>query len=309
MKELCIVVYDLYKYFEEVKAVNGISFEVEKGKVFGLLGPDGAGKSTTLETLIGLHSRDGGEINILGFDPAKSKKKLHKKIGVQLQSPALYDKLKVKELVSLFASCYQNPFSIEESINMVNLKNKKEEYIESLSGRHKHRLALALAIVSNGEIIFLDEPTTGLDPQSRRNIWDVIDKLKKMGKTIFMTTHYIDEAEKLCDKLVIIDQGKVIIQGTPTQLIEKHFEEDTIEFVNPSFTKEEIGVLASLSNVTGQKFNKNDNILLFTMDAERTIADLFAYSKKQRKPIRNLNLRKPTLEDLFIKLTGKEIRE
>ncbi|MFW6311482.1 MAG: ATP-binding cassette domain-containing protein [Nanoarchaeota archaeon] len=309
MKEVCIEVTDLYKSFKEVKAVNGISFKVEKGIIFGLLGPNGAGKSTTIETLIGLYSREGGKINILGLDPEINIEKLQEKIGVQLQSPALFDKLTVKELVSLFASFYQNPFSIEESIKMVELKSKEADYVESLSGGQKHRLAVALAIVSNGEIIFLDEPTTGLDPQSRRNLWDVIKKLKKLGKTIFMTTHYMDEAEKLCDELIIIDQGKVITQGSPAELIEKHFEEDTIEFVNPSYAEEEIGALASLSHVTGQKLNKDEDILLYTMDAVRTISDLFAYLNKIGKPIKNLNVRKPTLEDLFIKLTGKEIRE
>lgn len=309
MTEVCIKVKDLYKSFEGVKAVNGISFEVEKGKIFGLLGPNGAGKSTTIETLIGLLSREGGQINILGFDPEKNKKKLQEKIGVQLQSPALFDKLTVKEMVSLFASFYKNPFSIEESIEMVNLKSKKADYIESLSGGQKHRLAVALAIISNGEIIFLDEPTTGLDPQSRRNLWTVIKELKKLGKTIFMTTHYMDEAEKLCDQLLIIDQGKIITQGSPAKLIEKHFKEDTIEFENPSFIEEEIGILASLDSVTAQKLNKDENIILYTMDTVKTIADLFAFSEKAGKPIKNLSVRKPTLEDLFIKLTGKEIRE
>jgi ABC-2 type transport system ATP-binding protein len=309
MKDVCIEVKNLYKYFADVKAVNGISFEVEKGKIFGLLGPNGAGKSTTIETLIGLLSREGGQIDILGFDPEKDKEELQEKIGVQLQSPALFDKLTVKEMVSLFASFYNNPFSIEDSIEMVNLKSKKDDYIESLSGGQKHRLAVALAIVSNGEIIFLDEPTTGLDPQSRRNLWTIIKELKQIGKTIFMTTHYMDEAEKLCDQLLIIDQGKVITQGTPAKLIEKHFEEDSIEFENPSFIGEEIGALASLASVTGQKLDKNENIILYTMDAVKTIADLLAFSEKAGKPIKNLNLRKPTLEDLFIKLTGKEIRE
>ena len=309
MEEVVIEVKKLYKYFAEVKAVNGISFEVEKGSIFGLLGPNGAGKSTTIETLIGLLDREKGQINILGFDPEKNKEKLQEKIGVQLQSPALFDKLTVTELVSLFASFYQNPFPIEQSIKMVNLESKKNEFIETLSGGQKHRLAVALAIVSNGEIIFLDEPTTGLDPQSRRNLWTVIKALKKMGKTIFMTTHYMDEAEKLCDEILIIDQGQVITQGTPSSLIEKHFEEDTIEFKNPSFSEEEIGSLVSFDSVTGQKLIENEDIILYTMDAVKTIADILDFSEKVKKPIKNLNLRKPTLEDLFIKLTGKEIRD
>ena len=309
MNEVCIKVENLYKYFGEVKAVDGISFEVESGTIFGLLGPNGAGKTTTIENLIGLLSRDGGHIDILGFDPEKDKEKLQEKIGAQLQSPALFDKLTVKEMVSLFASFYTNPFSIEDAIEMVELNSKNEDYVESLSGGQKHRLAVALAIISNGEIIFLDEPTTGLDPQSRRKVWSVIKKLKKLGKTIFMTTHYMEEAEKLCDQLLIIDHGKVLVRGNPTELIEKHFEVDMIEFENSSFIEDEIGALASLESVTGQKLDHNENIILYTVDAVQTIAGLLAFSEKAGKPIRNLNLRKPTLDDLFIKLTGKEIRE
>ena len=309
MNEVCIKVENLYKYFGEIKAVNGISFEVESGTIFGLLGPNGAGKTTTIENLIGLLSRDGGQINILGFDPEKDKEKLQGKIGAQLQSPALFDKLTVKEMVSLFASFYTNPFSIEDAIEMVELNSKNDDYVESLSGGQKHRLAVALAIISNGEIIFLDEPTTGLDPQSRRKVWSVIKKLKKLGKTIFMTTHYMEEAEKLCDQLLIIDHGKVLVRGNPTELIEKHFEVDMIEFENSSFIEEEIGALASLESVTGQKLDHNENIILYTVDAVKTIAGLLSFSEKAGKPIRNLNLRKPTLDDLFIKLTGKEIRE
>ncbi len=309
MNEVCIKVENLHKYFGDVKAVDGISFEVESGTIFGLLGPNGAGKTTTIENLIGLISRDGGQIDILGFDPEKDKEKLQEKIGAQLQSPALFDKLTVKEMVSLFASFYNNPFSIDEAIEMVELNSKNDDYVESLSGGQKHRLAVALAIISNGEIVFLDEPTTGLDPQSRRKVWSVIKKLKKLGKTIFLTTHYMEEAEKLCDQLLIIDQGQVLVRGKPVELIDKHFDEDMIEFENSSFIEEEIGALASLESVTGQKLDKNENIILYTVDAVQTIAGLLAFSKKAGKPIRNLNLRKPTLEDLFIKLTGKEIRQ
>jgi len=309
MNEVCIKVENLHKYFGDVKAVDGISFEVESGTIFGLLGPNGAGKTTTIENLIGLISRDGGQIDILGFDPEKDKAKLQEKIGAQLQSPALFDKLTVKEMVSLFASFYNNPFSIDEAIEMVELNSKNDDYVESLSGGQKHRLAVALAIISNGEIVFLDEPTTGLDPQSRRKVWSVIKKLKKLGKTIFMTTHYMEEAEKLCYQLLIIDQGQVLVRGKPVELIDKHFDEDMIEFENSSFIEEEIGAFASLESVTGQKLDKNENIILYTVDAVQTIARLLAFSKKAGKPIRNLNLRKPTLDDLFIKLTGKEIRQ
>ena len=309
MKEVCIEVKELKKYFGEIKAVDGVSFTVSKGIIFGMLGPNGAGKTTTIETLIGLYSRDDGDIKIMGFDPAVDGENLKERIGVQLQSPALFSKLKVGELLSLFASFYENPFYVKRALTMVDLGGKKEALIESLSGGQKHRLAVALAIISNGDIIFLDEPTTGLDPQARRGLWEVIQELKGMGKTIFMTTHYMDEAEKLCDQLVIIDQGRVITRGTPAGLIAENFEEDAIEIINSSFNREEIGTLAGLLGVTGQNIAENGNITLYTTEVVKTIGELFAYTEKTGNTIENINIRKPTLEDLFIKLTGRKIRQ
>ena len=305
----CIEVDNLQKKFGKIKAVNGISFNVEKGIVFGMLGPNGAGKTTTIETLAGLYSRDGGQINILGLDPEQDKDKLREIIGVQLQSPALFEKLKVEELISLFASFYPNSFPVERAIKMVDLESKKNVRTDSLSGGQRHRLAVALAIVSNGEILFLDEPTTGLDPQSRRKLWEVIKELKEMGKTIFLTTHYMEEAEVLCDKLLIIDQGQVIARGSPAKLIKDNFKENTIEIINSSFSEEEIGALAGLSGVVRQNIDEKRKIKLYTTDVVKTISDLFSYTNKINKPLDNLNIRKPTLEDLFIKLTGRKIRQ
>ena len=304
MKEICIKVNNL-----EVNIVRGISFEVERGIIFGLLGPKGAGKSTVIKTMIGLLSPAAGQINILGVDPKKNKDKLQEKIGVQLQSPDLFDKLTVKELISLFASYYKNPLSIEKSIEIVNLQTKKNHYIETLSKEEKTKLTIALAILDNKKIIFLNEPTKDLGFQSKKNIWAIIEDLKKSGKTIFITTQYGDEAEELCDQLLIIDQGIEIIQGKPSELIKKHFEEEKIEFKNPAFTEEEIGFLVSLDSVVAQKLENNETILLYTMDAIKTISSLFIFLEKIKKPIKNLNLRRPTLEDLFVKLTGNEIRD
>jgi len=227
VKEYCLEVNNLKKSFGNLKAVDGISFKIKAGTVFGMLGPNGAGKSTTIEILTGLQNRDQGEIDILGLNLEKDKDLLKEKLGVQLQSPALYEKLTVKEMAELFASFYNNPLSVAEVIGMVGLEDKLYERTENLSGGQRHRLAVALAIVGDGEIIFLDEPTTGLDPQSRRKLWDAINRLKKKGKTIFLTTHYMDEAEKLCDQLLIIDNGRVIAEGSPGSLLDDYLVENT----------------------------------------------------------------------------------
>ena len=229
MKEYCLEVKNLKKSFGNLKAVDGISFKVKAGTVFGMLGPNGAGKSTTIEILTGLQNRDQGEIDILGLDLEKDKDLLKEKLGVQLQSPALYEKLTVKEMAELFASFYNNPLSVAEVIGMVGLEDKLHERTENLSGGQRHRLAVALAIIGDKEIIFLDEPTTGLDPQSRRKLWDAINRLKEKGKTIFLTTHYMDEAEKLCDQLLIIDNGRVIAEGSPGSLLDDYLVENTEE--------------------------------------------------------------------------------
>lgn len=308
MKSVCVEVKDLEKRYGETKAVDGISFKVFKGSIFGMLGPNGAGKSTTIETIIGLQTRDNGSVGILGMDPERDLVAIKEKVGVQLQSPSLFGKLKVKELVSLFASFYKNPYPVREVIEMVSLGEKENTSTESLSGGQRHRLAVALAIVGNGEIIFLDEPTTGLDPKSRRDLWDVIKSLKKRGKTIFLTTHYMDEAEKLCDELLIIDRGKVIAEGSPKNLIAEYFHEDALEFVNPSFTREEIAVLSGFSQVTRQSFGEDDRIILYTKKASSTMDELMEYARGLDKTIDGLSVRRPTLEDLFLKLTGRKIK-
>ena len=229
MKKYCMEVENLKKSFGNLKAVDGVSFKVETETVFGMLGPNGAGKSTTIEILTGLQKRDQGEVDILGLDIDRDSNILKEKLGVQLQSPALYEKLTVKEMAELFGSFYNEPLSVTEVIDMVGLEDKLNERTENLSGGQRHRLAVALAIIGDGEIIFLDEPTTGLDPQSRRKLWDAINILKNRGKTIFLTTHYMDEAEKLCDQLLIIDNGRVIAEGSPNNLLEEYLVDNTEE--------------------------------------------------------------------------------
>ncbi|AZR72267.1 ABC transporter [Anoxybacter fermentans] len=305
-----IEVTDLKKYFGSVKAVDGISFQVEAGTIFGMLGPNGAGKSTTVETMVGLNKRDGGKISILGLDPEKNPEELKSKIGVQLQSPSLFPRLTVKEIVNLFASFYSDPLSADEVIARVGLEAKVNEQIKNLSGGQRHRLAIALAMVGNGKVIFLDEPTTGLDPQARRQLWDVILQLKEEGVTVFLTTHYMDEAEKLCDHLVIIDHGKIIAQGSPRELINQYFKERAVEFVDPGFSKEERDELKRLDIANRISYEQEEkHIILYTDEISRTITRLMEYAAGIDKPIDDIIVRHATLEDVFLKLTGRGIRE
>ncbi len=310
MSRFSIEVRDLKKYYGDVKAVDGISFNVERGMIFGMLGPNGAGKSTTIETLVGLNKREGGEIKVLGLDPQKELNELKKKIGVQLQTPSLFRRLTVKEIVHLFQSFYPNPLSEEEVLTRVGLQTMQKKQIHALSGGQRHRLSIALAMVGNSEIIFLDEPTTGLDPQARRQLWDVILHLKNEGVTVFLTTHYMDEAEKLCDQLVVIDYGKIIANGAPKELINNYFSDRAVEFTNPGFNNEEVEALENLKIANRISFEAEENhIILYTDEASRTITRLMNYAESLSKPIDDIIVRHATLEDVFLKLTGRGIRE
>ncbi|HAZ21804.1 MAG TPA: ABC transporter [Firmicutes bacterium] len=302
----CIKVKDLKKSYGSLQAVDGISFEVRPGEIYGLLGPNGAGKTTTIEMLVDLRTRDSGTVDILGYDPQVAPEKVKSGIGVQLQSPAMFPRLTVLELVELFASFYQDPLPVDEVIEMVGLTEKKKAQSRKLSGGQMHRLAIALAIVSNGRIIFLDEPTTGLDPQARRNLWEVILGLKKSGKAVFLTTHYMDEAEKLCDWVAIVDQGRIIAEGHPETLIDEHFKERALEFEQPAYVNEK-----RLEKLTGVKkiVTDGDLVTLYTETVSQTIAELFDLAKETGQPVNDIAVRRSTLEDLFLKLTGRRIRE
>ncbi len=302
----CIKVKDLKKSYGSLQAVDGISFEVRPGEIYGLLGPNGAGKTTTIEMLVDLRTRDSGTVDILGYDPQVAPEKVKSGIGVQLQSPAMFPRLTVLELVELFASFYQDPLPVDEVIEMVGLTEKKKAQSRKLSGGQMHRLAIALAIVSNGRIIFLDEPTTGLDPQARRNLWEVILGLKKSGKAVFLTTHYMDEAEKLCDWVAIVDQGRIIAEGHPETLIDEHFKERALEFEQPAYVDEK-----RLEKLTGVKkiVTDGDLVTLYTETVSQTIAELFDLAKETGQPVNDIAVRRSTLEDLFLKLTGRRIRE
>ncbi len=302
-----IVVQDLRKYYGDVRAVDGISFAVEGGEVFGLLGPNGAGKSTTVEMLVGLRQRDGGTISVLDLDPERQENELKQRIGVQLQTVALYQRLTVMEMAELFASFYRKPMQPALAIEQVGLKEKAREQTRRLSGGQKQRLAIALAMIGDGEVAFLDEPTTGLDPQARRGLWDLIRDLKRRGKTIFLTTHYMDEAERLCDRVAIVDHGRIIALDTPRGLINEHFAEKAVEFESEILAKDE--ALQKLPEVSRVKANGDNVVTLYTKDAGLTIDALMDYSAKMQAPVEDLTVRHATLEDVFLKLTGRRIRE
>lgn len=302
--EFAIEVKDLCKSYGSLKALNGISFDVKRGEIFGMLGPNGAGKTTTMEILIGLRTKSSGIVKVLGNDPQKEPKRVKSRIGVQLQNVFLFTMLKVIEVLRLFASFYPNPLLPEDVINRMGLWEKRNSMLKDLSGGQLQRVAVAIALISNGDIIFLDEPTAGLDPQSRHQLWEVILNLKKEGKTIFLTTHFMDEAQKLCDRVAVVDKGRIIALGSPQELIDLHFKETAVEISNVQFLNKE-----SLIDLPGvQRIQKSDEtITLYTVNIVETIAGLTKLSSEAF--LDNIRIRHATLEDVFLKLTGRRIRE
>src|ERR1700750_1069509 len=226
-----LLVQDLRKHYGDVKAVDGLDLAVAPGECFGLLGPNGAGKTTTIEICEGLLAPDSGRVELLGLRWDTDEGELRERLGIQLQETQLADKLTVEETVRLFRSFYRNGRTVDDAIGLVQLDEKRSARVGKLSGGQKQRLALACAIVGDPDLLFLDEPTTGLDPQSRRQIWDLVEEFKATGRTILLTTHYMDEAERLCDRVAIVDHGKVIALGTPRDLIASLGAEQVVEFV------------------------------------------------------------------------------
>jgi len=301
-----VVVSGLRKTYGRTVAVDGLDLAVERGQVFGMLGPNGAGKTTTVEILVGLRTRDAGEAWVLGMDPARQGRELRSRIGVQLQVRGLYPRLTVRETVRLFASFYKRTAQIDDVIEQVGLTAKARTMVRALSGGQVQRLGVALAMVNDADLVFLDEPTTGLDPQARRGLWDVIRGIRSRGKTVFLTTHYMDEAERLCDKVAVMDHGKIIAFGSPSDLISEHFQEQAIEFSNSvSADKEK---LEKLPGVTRARFAEN-SATLYTRDVPATMSALMQLATGGGMHIDDVVVRRATLEDVFLKLTGRRIRE
>ncbi|RJQ31735.1 MAG: ABC transporter ATP-binding protein [Actinobacteria bacterium] len=300
-----IEVKDLAKSYEGLKAVDGVSFAVDKGEIFGILGPNGAGKTTTMEMVEALRPIDSGSVLIKGLDVAKNAHKVKQMIGIQLQSTSLFDYLTVAETIDLFASFYHRSVDITEILDEVSLTDKADAFFPSLSGGQKQRVSVALALVNDPEAVFLDEPTTGLDPQARRHLWDVVEATRQKGKSIVLTTHYMEEAETLCDRIAIMDHGKIIEIGTPHELITKLAGDSAIEFSAKELPSKKV---EAISTVKGLKSTENRH-LVFTTRPQETIIELMTLSKNTGFDVYDLQIRSGTLEDVFINLTGRRLRD
>jgi ABC-2 type transport system ATP-binding protein len=304
--EPIILVDNLYKNYGAVEALRGVSFEVQEGEVFGLLGPNGAGKTTTVEILEGMRTPDRGMARVCGIDPEKSGEEFKEKIGAVLQSTALPDKLRVHEAIELFAHFYRRHISTDELLKRFQLEEKRTAFYSQLSGGQKQRLALAMALVNDPQVVFLDEPTAGLDPQVRREIYDIIEELKRGKKTILLTTHYIEEAERLCDRVAIVDQGRVIAMGTPREL--KHASAGTTRIEVRLARPLANGNLASLDGVANCR-EFEGTYVLHSARPPQTIVALVKQLEAENNELQSLEMFSPSLEDAFIELTGRRLRD
>ncbi|MEI8332759.1 MAG: ABC transporter ATP-binding protein [Chloroflexota bacterium] len=295
------------KRYGSVTAVDGVSFEVAAGEVFGLLGPNGAGKTTTVEMLEGLRTPDEGRLEVLGLDVSRHAAELKTRIGVQLQTPSLYPRLTVDEVIDLFASFYPRSRSTDELVAALDLGERRTAQTRNLSGGQRQRLSVALALVNDPELIFLDEPTTGMDPAARRSLWDLIRRLREEGRTVLLTTHYMEEAEELCDRVAVMDHGRILEMGTVAELITRHFKERTV-FFDPIAALTDAR-LASLPGVTRVKHEDHAETLLYTSDVAGTIGGLLEATDAAGLEPRNLGIRRPSLEDVFLELTGRALRD
>lgn len=304
-----IEVTDLKKSYGEVQAVKGVSFTVKKGEIFTIIGPNGAGKTTTLEMMEGLISPDDGKIVIDGLTWEENGNDIRQMIGVQPQTSALLDLLTVEENLDLFASFFPKNRPVEEILSIVNLTEHRKKQVKKLSGGQKQRLAIGLAMISDPDIIFLDEPTTGLDPQARRNIWDIIIALKELGKTTILTTHYMEEAEKLSDRVCIIDQGSIIALDPPHTLIEKLSTEREIKIVFTTL-EEASQAMGIIKDTVDIQAKQDGNAVVFTCkNVEDALYEIVRFTRNRNLKINQIAIKDYSLEDVFLSYTGKEWRD
>ena len=276
-----IAVRDLRKSYGASEALRGVSFEIEEGEVFGLLGPNGAGKTTTIEILEGYRTRDGGEVDVLGFDPERAGSAFRERIGVVLQQSQLWPNLTVGETHRMFAGYYEHPRNVDEVIALVGLTEKRDERVKTLSGGQKRRLDLGVALVGDPDLVYLDEPTTGFDPAARRAAWEMIRSLRSLGKTILLTTHYLDEAEQLADRLAVLREGVIIQEGTPAEL-------------------------TGGSSETEVRYRKDGReVVVRTTDPTKLLHQLTAEALAEGRELEGLSVRRPTLEDVYLSLTAE----
>ena len=279
---MSVVVNELRKSYGEVEAVRGVSFQIEAGEIFGLLGPNGAGKTTIVEILEGYRSRDGGSVTVLGEDPAEAGGAWRERIGVVLQSSSLYETLTVAEHLALFAGYYEQPRQVGEVIELVGLGEKRDSHVRTLSGGQRRRLDLGLALIGDPELVFLDEPTTGFDPEARRRAWDTIGGLRGLGKTILLTTHYLDEAERLSDRVAVLRDGEIVASGPPAEL-------------------------AAALPATEIRYRRNgQEVVLQTEEPTRVLHELAAEALAAGHELEGLEVRRASLEDVYLALTNRE---
>jgi ABC-2 type transport system ATP-binding protein len=276
-----VAVSDLHKAYDSFEALRGVSFEIEAGEVFGLLGPNGAGKTTTVEILEGYRRRDGGDVSVLGVDPERAGTDWREAIGVVLQSSAMYPNLTVREHVALFAGYYTSPRDVDEVVALVGLVEKRDTRVKTLSGGQSRRLDLALGLIGDPEILFLDEPTTGFDPAARRAAWDMIRSLRQLGKTVLLTTHYLDEAEQLADRVAVLREGRIVALGTPADL-------------------------TGAKVATEIRYRQNGHeIVLRTQEPTKVLNELTGHALERGAELDDLQVRRPTLEEIYLELTGE----
>jgi ABC-2 type transport system ATP-binding protein len=302
MPDAAIKVSGLRKTYGENEAVKGIDFEVANGEVFGFLGPNGAGKTTTIEILEGYRERSGGEVSVLGADPTHPSREWRDRVGLVLQECELEPLLTVTEAVSLFASLYSNPRPVAETVELVGLTEKRDARIGSLSGGQKRRVDVAVGIIGDPDLIFLDEPTTGFDPSARRDAWNMIEGLKNLGKTVFLTTHYMDEAQHLADRVAILRDGLIVAQGRTEELSENLGRRTTVRF--------ELDGGLTLEDVRGSleaDLQSSGNVVSFATDSpQRDLYRLLGLAEQRGVELRGLEVRRPSLEDIFLELTTEQ---
>jgi ABC-2 type transport system ATP-binding protein len=307
--EIAIQCRGLRKTYDgKVEAVRGLDLTINMGECFGLLGPNGAGKTTTIEVLEGLLEPTSGEVEVLGRTWQSHPRELREWLGISLQETRLSEKLTVRETLQLFSSFYLHPSSVDAVLEELSLQEKADALGGKLSGGQKQRLAVATALVADPKILFLDEPTTGLDPQSRRQLWDIIRQFQKRNGTVLLTTHYMDEAERLCDRIAIIDHGQIIAAGTPAELIERLTGHHVVEFALSGYSADNGPAWANLPGV--QSVRTDDGLFsLQVNEPHETIPALLAEVQKQRAQLVHLTTRQASLEDVFVQLTGRHLRE
>ncbi|HEX6089496.1 MAG TPA: ABC transporter ATP-binding protein [Gemmatimonadales bacterium] len=309
-----LLVRGLRKRYDDVVAVDGLDLDVRPGECFGLLGPNGAGKTTTIEICEGLTEPDAGEVIVLGRTWAESGRDLRERLGIQLQETQLAEKLTVLETLRLFRSFYARGRAVDDVIALVRLEEKRRARVSALSGGQKQRLALGCALVGDPDLVFLDEPTTGLDPQARRQVWDLVEQLKATGRTIVLTTHYMEEAERLCDRVAIVDHGRVMALDTPRRLV-AGLGADQIVFFSvaedavPRITADALAAIAGAAGATQPARATDGGWELPVIATHEAIPALLAELERRALPLAELRTHLPTLEDVFVSLTGRALRD